>query len=280
MQLTHVALWTSRLERLRNFYVTYFDGKSNEKYINPKKGFASYFVSFEGGASLEIMQREDISDVYTDNHIGLAHIAFLVASRDEVHRKIEQLRSDGYTVSSEPRLTGDGYYEGAVLDPDGTLVEIVAYGDIDISRALFYPYDLLLDADPDREKVETYLSSSDCYVATAGNHIVGVVVVQKQGDGAEICNLAVAEAFRRRGIARKLLRYVSDRWAPEHGIKRLKIRTGTSAVGPLQLYQQEGFDITAFDHDYFVREYAEPIWENGIQCRHQLVLEKTLAEAD
>ena len=49
MQLTHIALWTNHLERLRDFYVKYFNGKSNEKYVNPKKGFASYFVSFESG---------------------------------------------------------------------------------------------------------------------------------------------------------------------------------------------------------------------------------------
>ena len=41
MQLTHIALWTNHLERLRDFYVKYFNGKSNEKYVNPKKGFAS-----------------------------------------------------------------------------------------------------------------------------------------------------------------------------------------------------------------------------------------------
>ena len=45
MQLTHIALWTNHLERLRDFYVKYFNGKSNEKYVNSKKGFASYFVS-------------------------------------------------------------------------------------------------------------------------------------------------------------------------------------------------------------------------------------------
>ena len=49
MQLTHIALWTNHLERLRDFYVKYFNGKSNEKYVNSKKGFASYFVSFESG---------------------------------------------------------------------------------------------------------------------------------------------------------------------------------------------------------------------------------------
>ena len=58
MQLTHIALWTNHLERLRDFYVKYFNGKSNEKYVNPKKGFASYFVSFESGPALEIMQRQ------------------------------------------------------------------------------------------------------------------------------------------------------------------------------------------------------------------------------
>ena len=53
MQLTHIAIWTNELERSRDFYIKYFNGKSNEKYVNPKKGFASYFVTFEGGASLE-----------------------------------------------------------------------------------------------------------------------------------------------------------------------------------------------------------------------------------
>ena len=64
MQLTHIALWTNHLERLRDFYVKYFNGKSNEKYVNPKKGFASYFVSFESGPALEIMQRQDITEAY------------------------------------------------------------------------------------------------------------------------------------------------------------------------------------------------------------------------
>ena len=38
----------------------------------------------------------------------------------------ERLRQDGYPVLSGPRVTGDGYYESCVLDPDGNTVEIVA----------------------------------------------------------------------------------------------------------------------------------------------------------
>ena len=72
MQLTHIAIWTNELERSRDFYIKYFNGKSNEKYVNPKKGFASYFVTFEGGASLEIMQRTDI----TKETFGAATLRF------------------------------------------------------------------------------------------------------------------------------------------------------------------------------------------------------------
>ena len=68
--------------------------------------------------------------------------------------------------------------------------------------------------------------------------------------------------------------FVSTQWATAKGIHRLIIRTGSSAVPPLLLYQQEGFDLISLERDYFTRHYAEPIWENGVQCRHQLVLEK------
>ena len=161
--------------------------------------------------------------------------------------------------------------------PDGNIVEIVANGEPEIQAALFPPYELLLEADPDREKVEVYLKDSDCFIATVRNSVAGVIVVRKEeGRKAEIMNLAVADIFRRRGIARKLLRHVSNKWAPAQDVELLRICTGTSAAGPMMLYQQEGFDLVAVDRDYFVRNYAEPIWENCIQCRHQLILEKRL----
>ena len=47
MKLHHIAIWTFRLEELKEFYVRFLGGKSNEKYVNPKKGFESYFISFK-----------------------------------------------------------------------------------------------------------------------------------------------------------------------------------------------------------------------------------------
>jgi lactoylglutathione lyase len=126
MKIAHVAIWTSDLERSRRFYETYFRGQSNNKYVNEKKGFSSYFLFFEGSASLEIMQCNDIFENREEKEmIGLAHIAFRVWSRKIVDKMIETLREDGYRILGEPRLTGDGYYEGIVADPDGNRIEIV-----------------------------------------------------------------------------------------------------------------------------------------------------------
>ena len=47
MTLEHAAIWTERLEVLKDYYVKYFGAVSNDKYINPSKAFESYFLSFE-----------------------------------------------------------------------------------------------------------------------------------------------------------------------------------------------------------------------------------------
>lgn len=124
MKIEHIALWTPDLARSRTFYETYFGAVSNDKYTNPTKQFESYFLSFDDGARLELMQMPDIVDRPSAQHFGWIHIAMSVGSRAEVDTLTQRLREDGYTVAGEPRTTGDGYYESVVLDPDGNRVEI------------------------------------------------------------------------------------------------------------------------------------------------------------
>ena len=123
MHIHHIALWTTRLEELKDFYITYFKGTGNE---NPLKGFESYLVSFdEESALIEIMRKTDVTSP-ADNipHIGLAHFSFSTGSKDAVLALTERLRRVGFTVASEPRTTGDVFFECAILDPDVNLVEI------------------------------------------------------------------------------------------------------------------------------------------------------------
>lgn len=125
MQIAHIAIWTERLETLRDFYAAYFGAASGEKYANPAKGFESYLLTFGTGCGLELMRRTDIRGTVGPERIGLAHLAFACADREAVRALTERLRSDGHPILGEPRTTGDGFYESVVADPDGNRVEIV-----------------------------------------------------------------------------------------------------------------------------------------------------------
>ena len=58
--LEHIALWTTQLERLKDFYVHHFDGVAGPRYETPSKDFASYFIAFAAGSRLEIMQMPSV----------------------------------------------------------------------------------------------------------------------------------------------------------------------------------------------------------------------------
>ena len=129
MKLEHIATWTDNIELLRNYYVSFFDGQSNEMYINPKTQFQSYFISFESGARLEIMSMpnipENTNDTINAQHKGIIHIAFSVDSKQEVDAKAALLQANGFELLNGPRVTGDGYYEFVTLDPDKNRLEVI-----------------------------------------------------------------------------------------------------------------------------------------------------------
>ncbi|WP_420631897.1 VOC family protein [Candidatus Leptofilum sp.] len=125
MRIEHIAIWTQQLETLRIFYEKFFNGRSSSRYTNPKTGFTSYFLSFESGARLELMQRPDIiSAVSPAEQMGLAHFAVSLGSEPAVDTLTKQLHEAGYQIVSQPRTTGDGYYESVALDPDGNRLEL------------------------------------------------------------------------------------------------------------------------------------------------------------
>ncbi|MFZ7758680.1 VOC family protein [Bacillus thuringiensis] len=124
MKIEHVAIWVNDLERMRDFYKQYFGGEENSLYHNPKKQFESYFITFEGGARLELMKQVGIDEKVQTQIIGYAHIAFSVDSKEKVNELTNTLREAGYSVLNGPRTTGDGYYESVVSDPEGNQIEI------------------------------------------------------------------------------------------------------------------------------------------------------------
>ncbi|HFI0213678.1 TPA: VOC family protein [Streptococcus suis] len=125
MKIEHLAIYAQDLEGMRNFFETYFGAKSNQLYHNTKTSFKSYFLTFEDGARLEIMTRDDVVDKPSQlNHLGLIHLAFSLGSEEAVNELTEQLVVAGYQLLSGPRVTGDGYYESCILGFEDIQIEL------------------------------------------------------------------------------------------------------------------------------------------------------------
>jgi len=127
LRIEHVAIWTRDIEKLKAFYTNYFGGIAGEKYVNSRNSFESYFIEFDSGSRLELMQMPTIPlnlNNTDDQYIGLIHIAISVRSIEKVNSLTEELMEAGYKVVGKPRFTGDGYYESCILDPDGNRLEL------------------------------------------------------------------------------------------------------------------------------------------------------------
>lgn len=125
MKIEHIAMYVRDLEAARAFFLKYLGASSNSGYHNKTTDFRSYFLSFDGGARLEIMTRPQLAD--SDNTIarmGFVHIAFSLGSKEKVNELTARLKADGYEVLSGPRTTGDGYYESCIVGIEGNQIEL------------------------------------------------------------------------------------------------------------------------------------------------------------
>ena len=120
----HIAIWVQDIEKVCGFYQKYLGGAVQPEYHNPTKGFTSRFITFEGGARIEVMHRTDIESSISCPHFGWCHVAISLGSKENVDKLTAQMEAEGVTVVGQPRTTGDGYYESVVRDPEGNLIEL------------------------------------------------------------------------------------------------------------------------------------------------------------
>jgi lactoylglutathione lyase len=125
MKIEHIAMYVNDLERTKDFFIKYFEAKANQGYHNQKTDFKSYFLSFDDGSRLEIMNKPGLDhNERKFLHTGYIHIAFSVGSKEKVDSLTTELRIAGYEVISGPRVTGDGYYESCIVGIEGNQIEI------------------------------------------------------------------------------------------------------------------------------------------------------------
>ena len=125
MKIEHAAVYVKDLERAKWFFEFYFGARSNDGYHNLKTDFRSYFLTWDGGARLELMNKPGLLEgAFDGESFGYAHLAFSCGSRERVDQLTGQLKDAGYTLLSGPRVTGDGYYESCIMGIEGIILEI------------------------------------------------------------------------------------------------------------------------------------------------------------
>jgi lactoylglutathione lyase len=124
IRVEHVAVWVHELERMREFYVERLGGQSSARYHNSRTGFTSYFISFGEGCRIELMQWPELSAKPEGRVGGYAHLALSLGGRQAVDDQVDALRQARVRIQSDPRTTGDGYYEAVILDPEGNQIEL------------------------------------------------------------------------------------------------------------------------------------------------------------
>ncbi len=127
MKIEHVAIYVRDIDVEKDFFVKYFGAKATAKYTNFRSDFSNYFLTFEDGSRLEIMNRATMADPKkVEYRSGFHHIAMEVGDRKDVDDMTKRLQDDGYAVVKGARTTGDGQYASVVLDPEDNEIEIIA----------------------------------------------------------------------------------------------------------------------------------------------------------
>lgn len=124
MKIEHLALYVEDLERMKDFYVKYFQANAGDLYHNKTTGLKTYFLYFEDGARLEIMNKPGLKRNNLNEGFGYTHSAFSAGSKEAVNILTQKLKEDGFKIISGPRTTSDGYYESLAEDPESNLIEI------------------------------------------------------------------------------------------------------------------------------------------------------------
>ena len=143
-------------------------------------------------------------------------------------------------------------------------------------KVLSEDWPLLLEADPSKGMVETYLENSDLLEVRQQKELIGILVLKSIDEQtSEIMNLSVREDYQQKGIGRKLIEQAMA-FSRAKNDRKIMIATGTTSLSALLLYQKCGFRVEAVERDYFTQHYAETLIENGVVLRDRLILSQEI----
>ena len=127
----HLDLVVSDLERSLSFYRELLEplGFTRASEIEGERGERVVYIGGSGGASVSLRERQsDAHAVPYDRYaVGIHHLAFAAAGREQVEDRAAWLRDRGAEIESGPAEYDytPGYFAVFFYDPDGIKLEIL-----------------------------------------------------------------------------------------------------------------------------------------------------------
>lgn len=133
--------------------------------------------------------------------------------------------------------------------------------------------ELLMEADPEESMIRSYLFQSELYGAFFEGKTVGIVAVSYVNDCCcEIKNISVISEFQRKGIGREIIEYLTEEFSKKYDY--IIVGTAKCSRAPIKFYENCGFVYTHTLKNYFIDNYSEPIFDNGILCIDMIYFKK------
>lgn len=129
---------------------------------------------------------------------------------------------------------------------------------------------LLLLADPEEEAIDKYINDCEIFEFYHKDILIGQGAIKQLSSTIyEIKNFAIYEKFHNCGYGKILIKLLCKKYL--ENFKNIEILVGTSEQG-VGFYKKCGFQFSHVIKDFFVTNYKQPIFENGIQCKDMFYL--------
>lgn len=133
--------------------------------------------------------------------------------------------------------------------------------------------ELLLLADEEEKMVDKYLDRGQMFVLDDEGIKAECVVTQEGDNVIEIKNIAVYPKYQKKGYGKKLIEFIETKYKNDFDI--IRVGTGDSKL-TIPFYENCGFRKSYCIKDFFVNNYENPIYEDGIRLKDMVYLEKNL----
>ncbi|MFR4477926.1 MAG: iron-containing alcohol dehydrogenase [Fusobacterium sp.] len=130
--------------------------------------------------------------------------------------------------------------------------------------------DVLLLADPEEKAIDKYIDNCEVFEFYHRDILIGQgAVMELSSTVYEIKNFAIYEKFHNCGYGKILINLLCEKYL--ENFKNRYIIVGTSEQG-VGFYKKCGFQFSHIVKDFFITNYKQPIFENGIQCKDMFYL--------